>query len=309
MNNKKIDMDNKFSYIRRASKYIIGTVILATSLSSAAFGLNKDDDGYYKIGNAFDLKVFLQLVNHGDEPNAKGKIMCDIEFNGDSVINDGELKVLNFEKWSSIGTYKEPFEGELISCDGETKKIKGIYLKKGKRNGNGLFGVIGKEGKVRDIELINSYIEGRDCVGGIAGINYGEVSDCVVSNSIIRGSSCVGGNVGWNNGAMSGNCINEGTVNGKNEVGGNIGYNDGIIKGKCKNKGVIIGEQNDIGGNVGYNNKKILGNCSNSGFVKGDTYIGVKIGYNSGNILGKCVNKGQIEGKNGVGKNIGWSWI
>ena len=118
-------MNIKINYIKTGAKYIIGAAVLATGLSSTAFGvLRIDNDDYYKINDSDDLKEFRQLVNDG-QVNAKGKLMNDIVFN-EGLIENGKLKEGgNFEEWIPIGTEESPYIGEFIG-DGEIKTITGI---------------------------------------------------------------------------------------------------------------------------------------------------------------------------------------
>ena len=51
-------MNNKLNYIKKDAKYIIGAGAMIIGFSSAAFGLDldKDGDGYYKIGSSARFK-------------------------------------------------------------------------------------------------------------------------------------------------------------------------------------------------------------------------------------------------------------
>ena len=311
-------MTSKFNYIKKGVKYIIGAVVLTISLNTTAFGLNQDNDGYYQIGNKAALKEFARKVNSGKEPNAKGKLMNDIVFNGGGVIENVKLKFGSsaaskvkenrklkegyFEEWTPIGTKNNPFEGELISCDGETKKITGLYINRNNKY-QGLCGVV--EGKVRDIEVNCSYINGDCYVGGIAGKNIGEIENCITTNNIIKGEMAVGGVVGKNSGTISGRCNNAGKVTGKAYyVGGNIGENRGTMEEKCENSGKVIGVDN-VGGNVGRNYRTIKGECENSGKVIGEECVGGNVGVNEETILGRCKNSEEVTRIMDVGGNVG----
>ena len=295
-------MNIKINYIKTGAKYIIGAAVLATGLSSTAFGvLRIDNDDYYKINDSDDLKEFRQLVNDG-QVNAKGKLMNDIVFNEDV-----------FENWIPIGTERHPFQGELISDGEENKKIKGLYSEDEGNDYRGLFGFVGKGGKVRNIELENSYIRGQKFVGGIAGRNEGEITDCITNNNVVIGTWYVGGDVGLNydRGIIGGECKNSGTVIGEEMVGGNVGANlegeksNATITGNCENSGEVTG-RNAVGGNVGFNGEIIEGECKNSGKVTGIKSIGGNVGiYLYGQIGGKSENSGKVSGEDEVGGNIG----
>ena len=300
-----IDMTNKVNYIRKSAKYIIGAAILATGLSSVAFGLEKDNDGYYLIRNKAELKEFADKVNNG-ECTANAKLMENIVFNGGSVLDkEGNLKGGDLEEFTPIGTNIR-FEGEFI---GDNKTITGVYINKENNDNQGLFGVIGEGGKVGNIELENSYIRGQKFVGGIAGYNKGTIENCIISGySAIVGDDYVGGNVGWNEGTIAGKCENSGVVIGKEDgVGGNVGWNEGMIE-RCNNVGNVKGGYY-VGGNVGKSiteNAKI-GNCINLGIIEGKNLVGGNVGCNDGTITGECENSGEVEGRENIGGNVGWN--
>ena len=297
-------MTSKLNYIRKSAKYIIGAAVLATGLSSAAFGLEKDNDGYYLIRNKAELKEFAEKVNSGEEPDAHGKLMDNIVFN-ESVIENGELRQgVTFNKCEPIGTDKNPFKGKFL---GNNKIITGVYINKENNDDQGLFGVIGEGGKVKNVKVSDSYIKGSVYTGGIAGENKGEIENCTTSNSVIIGNDKVGGNVGNNEGTIAGKCENSGVVTGKEDsVGGNIGWQTegGTIAGKCENSGVVTGEKN-VGGNVGWNEGIIEGECNNIEEVKGQEDVGGNVGSNDGTIEGICNNSGAVKGSDKVGGNVG----
>ena len=311
LNKGKIDMTNKLSYIKRLVNYIIGAVILTISLNTTAFGLNQDNDGYYQIGNKAELKEFADKVNNEGENDAKGKLINDIVFN-EGVIENGELSQGKlFEKWNPIGAAANEYDndhkfwGELISCDGTTKTITGLYINEENEDYQGLFGFLGDNSEVKNIKVDGSYIKGRNYVGGIAGYSQGgKIENCSTDN-IIKGESAIGGNVGYADWGVLKQCENSGIVEGKDYVGGNVGVNRGEILGGLKNSAEVTGTEYSVGGNIGDNRSHwIEGKFENSGKVKGRDDIGGNIGYNRETIK-KCENSGYIEGKDYVGGNIG----
>ena len=295
-------MTSKLNCIKKGAKYIIGAAVLATSLSSAVFGLSKEswfgDGGYYQICNEKDLREFAELVNSGKETGAKGKLMNDID-----------LDCKNFGEWIPIGTDNSPFQGELISNDDDNnKKITGLYINEEYNDYQGLFGYIEEKGKLENI-VIEGSIHGKDNIGGIAGYNKGTINNCYATIKIKENDN-VGGNVGYNNGTIMKICCNKGgRIEGKYNVGGNVGYNKGIISGYCSN-GAEFGGMMYVGGNVGWNEGAISGCCSNIGAVIGGPYkgcyIGGNVGWNKGEIE-SCENSGKIIANRGseVGGNVG----
>ena len=285
-------MTSKLNYIRKSAKYIIGAAVLATGLSSAAFGLEKDNDGYYLIRNKAELKEFAEKVNSGEEPDAHGKLMNDIVYNGSGVIENGDIRKDGlFERFTPIGTKDHKFSGELTSNGNEMKKIIGIYINEENDNFKGLCEILTCEGKINNIEITDSYIKGRGYVGGIAGANDGgEIENVKVTNSRIEGiKDYIGGITGINGNKIT-NCITDNiTVKGRDEVGGIVGSHQGM-EGIGQDGQIIPG---------------ILKNCESSGIVKGKNEVGGNIGENIGNIEGYIKNNATVEGFYNVGGNIG----
>ena len=146
-------MNTKIKYIKISSKYLIGALILAAGLSSAVFGLDQDPEGYYQIKTGDDLFEFAQKVN-GGETTIKGRLMNDITIDENVKINDnGELETVGIREWTPIGTQDNPFKGEFISD--QVKSINGLYINSDNDN-VGLFGVVGENGKINDVRLVNS---------------------------------------------------------------------------------------------------------------------------------------------------------
>ena len=73
--------------------------------------------------------------------------------------------------------------------------ISGLYIV---RDGyyTGFIGVLGEGGVVKNLGIINSYIDGENSVGGIAGISTSEITNCFVINTDVSGVCRVGGIVG-----------------------------------------------------------------------------------------------------------------
>lgn len=168
---------------------------------------------------------------------------------------------------------KNPFKGEFISKD-DNKTITGLYIDKENEGYKGLFGYVGKEGKVSNIEVRGMYIRGKDCIGLIAGCNEGEITDCAAYVTIF-GQDDVGGVVGINKGLIK-NVEGGGQIEGQDNIGGIVGRNikGGRIEGNCKCSIVGLGTP-----------------------IKGNNYIGGIVGCNEGIIKGDFENNQQVEGK------------
>jgi uncharacterized Zn ribbon protein len=234
-----------------------------------------------EIKTAKDLEEFRDEVNGGNF------------FQGQTItlINDINL---SGSKWEPIGKNEKcPFLGVF---DGNCKIIDSIKINYN-ADCKGLFGVIGKGGIVKNLNLVNVNID-----GSLPG-----------NNEIAKGSgnSVVGGLVGRNDGTIE-NCSISGKVKGGDCVGGLIGHNGikGIIN-NCYTNVIVYGNQ-FAGGFVGVNNGGKIKNCHAMGDVKGDSTVGGFIGFNhssldenSVNQIANCYSVGKVDGVVNCGGFIG----
>lgn len=143
---------------------------------------------------------------------------------------------------------------------------------------------------------IGSYIDGGNCVGGIAGANcFGTVEYCFNLGDI-GANATVAGIVGINSRANVNTCFNAGIINGVgNRIGGVVGYNrwDSTVE-NLYNLGSVMrsgtdSSQGSCGGIVGENNNNLssgvstMRSCYNIGTVSGDGRIASVAGYVGGN--------------------------
>jgi len=223
------------------------------------------DKKEYTITTAAGLAGLAKLVN-----NYENKI----DFAGKTVKLGKDIHLNNVE-WIPIGTKAKPFNGTF---DGKKHIISGVYIK----NSNtcqGLFGYIGTSGRIKNLEVKDSCIEGDNYVGGLAGINKGTISDSYYS----------------------------GTVTGRNIVGGLVGANEGTISDSCS-KSTVQGNCNDgeigeVGGLVGENWCKI-DNSYSSGEVTGKDIVGGLVGRNIC-CINDCYSKCVVFGTKNVGGLVG----
>ena len=142
--------------------------------------------------------------------------------------------------WTAIGGRDHHFLGNF---DGQGHTISGISVPDADKIYAGLFGLT--HGTVKDLKLANSEIQGKQYVGGIAGMAYNAVENCYVGSDVTltavyaegssnNGKDCGGivgslSSQGTNNwgypesaGKVSG-CYSAATVSGVSRVGGIAG--------------------------------------------------------------------------------------
>lgn len=191
-----------------------------------------------------------------------------IKLGADIVVNEGNAADWA-EKAPALVWEPMKFNGTF---DGQGHTISGIYVKGGEEdNYVGLFHRVYKNGTVKNLKLVNSYIEGtmasnqRGAVGSIAGRNNG-IIDTVYSNAIVVNSA-----------RMTGGIVGMITGEGENKISNS--WFDGKITGVSRTGGILGG----IYGNK-ENIEASITHCLNTGDIT------VQIGY--GDVGGIC---GMIE--------------
>lgn len=241
----------------------------ATSGQPAGSGTAADP---YQIRTADELYWFAQYGGS----SAHAKLMNDITINENVLDVDGDLNGTGLREWTPINNYTGTF-------DGGGHGISGLYINI--ENGIsdtyvyvGLFGYIGRGGKVQDLNIKDSDITGSATVND-AGVSVGSVC-------------------GENHGTIE-NCSNSGTVTGSGNVGGFCGQNDSSIINSSNSGNVTgTGSSDNVGGFCGYNNAGTIENCYNTGPV-------------SGSVTGKdaIANVGGVCGRNNGGTITNCYWL
>ena len=300
-----------------------------------------DSDEAYEIGNAGQLYWFAGLVNgtltDGTAQNLKANVVltADITVNEDlltSINTDDDGNVTNgssFKAWRPMGMADE--KGNLTGWytgifDGNGHSISGLYVNRDEAADDvhtwfksciGLFGYY--SGVTRNLSVLDSYMRGKDCIGGICGYNDGGTIQNCYSAATVCGDSYIGGicgrsegdsiiencyNTGYvygatrsiggicgDNSATLQGCYNVGNVNGKFYVGGIVGESSGsgntIWIKDCYNRGNVIGDTKDIGGIGGCIGYSLVENCYSQATVSGNTNVG-----------GICGNSNKVDFQN-----------
>ena len=194
------------------------------------------DNDCYAISNVGELYGFASIVSgtfDGIEKDVRacGKLTNDIVFYDNLLNKDGTLakKASDLITWVPV----KLFSGTL---DGQGYSIKGMYVDYGYVNGGGLF--VNLEGDslgaavVKNLGIENSFIDGGERVGSIAGITKGTViiENCYNASTIFGAYGPTGGFIGLaNNGSdiTITNSFNVGRINDNSKgsrSGGLIGW-------------------------------------------------------------------------------------
>ena len=282
-----------------------------TFLSGYKYECNVTDKKKPGIYSAEDLIEFSRIYNQGGNLSKFGEkqdnekmtfyLLTDIDF---SDINSYDLLPIG-----NNTTFTDIF-------DGQGHSIKNLIIPDKKTNINveteysGLFGFIGREGIVKNLNIINaSTVNDQTCkrVGGIASRNEGIIQDCSVQNSILKSAS--GGYVGGIcailvSGSYIINCKsinNTITASSESQVGGIIGGHCGkILNCYTYDNSLIVNSGSYTGGIVGSvstTETLEMANCyvknlrvnENQGAIIGTSqkkqFIFDNVFYNGGNII------------------------
>ena len=271
-----------------------------------------EEDDSFAIGTAEELIGLAQLVNSGTDFSGKTILLennIDLsDYAGDW--NDGK-------GWTPIGNNDTPFKGTF---NGNNKTISGLYINDSKLDYAGLFGCM-DQGKVNQLGLVNVEIRAKDDVGGIAGRlstsdwypgdyppgNCAAVKNCFVTG-VVEGKECVGGIAGSISCSYINDCYAGADVTGTSDVGGVIGSAGSAGVENCYSTGSISGGKN-VGGIAGSFSGGSLYTCYATGQIRGSDCVGGIVGNNIFfNITRQCAAlNDSVRGETNVGRIAGYN--
>jgi beta-lactam-binding protein with PASTA domain len=171
----------------------------------------------------------------------------------------------------------------------------------------GLFGFIGNNGVVKNVNLLNCNIVGgssSDYCGGICGQNSNcSIINCQVSGSV-SGRNYIGGLCGYNTATISGS-YSTANASGYDTVGGLCGYSGGTIT-QSSSIGSATGHDN-VGGLCGYQSGGTISICHASGQTSGgNNQIGGLVGYLYSGSITESYAAGPVFGVSNIGGFVGY---
>ena len=213
------------------------------------------------------------------------------------IARDTDNAADGFQGTQFLGTY-----------DGSGYQIQNfeINTQSGNQDFLGLFGFIGNNAVVKNVNLVNCSIVGgssSDYCGGLFGQNSNcSIIDCQVSGSV-SGRNNIGGLCGYNTATISGS-YSTANANGYDDVGSLCGYNSGTIT-KSSAIGSASGHDN-IGGLCGYQTGGTISICHASGQTSGNNQIGGLVGYFQSGSITESYTTGPVFGASVVGGFVGY---
>jgi len=178
--------------------------------------------------------------------------------------------------------------------------VSGLHIERPSQNYVGLFGytngaAIRNVG--RDFDQ-TARMNGRVCVGGLVGINWGGSISNSYSTGSVTGGDLVGGLVGWNESGSISYSYSTGSVTGGANVGGLVGWNDYGSISNSYSTGSATGTRSDsyVGGLVGYNYGGSISYSYSTGSVTGGANVGGLVGWNDYCSISNSYSTGSVTG-------------
>jgi hypothetical protein len=186
-----------------------------------------------------------------------------------------------------VGNAAEPF---VANFDGNGYSISDLSINRPDEDYIGLFGYVGTNGRIVDVNLVDVNIFGNVRVGGIAGRLVGDINDSIVSGEI-QGSSYVGGIAGGALGDIYDSNSDVNVTGLYKIVGGLVGGSAGTIS-NCHSSGIVLQTEWDsssefsVGGLAGViNSIGSVKDSSSSADVNGLFAVGGLVGSSMGPII------------------------
>jgi len=190
-----------------------------------------------------------------------------------------------------------PFTGTF---NGQGYQIRDLFINLPGKGYVGLFSVVGEEGHIENIGVVNVDVTSAAYIGGLVGVNRGTVSYSYSTGSL-TGDLWVGGLVGQNDGTVS-YSYSTGNIASDSAAGGLMGGNTGTVSNSYSTGNVT--SDSGAGGLMSANSGTVNGSYS-TGSVTGNEFLGGLVAYGEGTVNGSfwdTETSGQATSAGGTGK-------
>ena len=243
-------------------------------------------DNPYKISTAAELAWFRDQVNSG-YTTISATLTKDIDLAEFCHAKDG-TKYTKEVSWTPIGNSDNIENMYQGTFDGNGKTIRNLYINAISENIGitcyaGFLGYADAGGNIKNITFDNAKVKSTndDYYTGILAGNAGSCIENIktLANCLVEGKNFVGGIAGVAKGNII-NCENHATVKGISYVGGIVGWYDHSDNSitSCANYGVVTSTGCRVGGMAGYFVSGTIQNSANYGNITGTYSVGNLIG-------------------------------
>jgi len=280
---------NRHHYVVRA-----GICLVIVALIAGMVGCDGDGSQSLEIQTWYDLDAIRDnltgnytLMNNLDSTTAGYEELASPTANGG-------------KGWQPIGGQDTEFYGTF---DGQGNEIRNLFINRPDERFVGLCGIVGEEGVIENICVVNVTVIGDDRVGGLVGGNAGTLSNSYSTGSVI-GNYMVGGLVGENFLGSVSHSYSDSDVSAiSGEVGGLVGSIYLSTVSNSYSTGSVNGAD-VVGGLLGLNSDSTVSNSYSTGSVTGTYIVGGLVGLNAGT-LSNSYSTGSVTGNSSVGGLVG----
>ena len=272
---------------------LIACIVLVMSGSAWSFS----GRGLGSFRRPYLITNVKQLQEMADELDANYVLRKNIDASDTAGWNDG-MGFIPVGSWVDGGTKK--FVGTL---DGRGHKITGLFINKPNDSSIGLFGAVGINGKIMNLDLSDVDISGYKGTGSVAGsLAEGTVINCKSSGKVTCAYYYGGGMCGaTGNTARLINSSSSCKVSGYRFTGGFCGIMNGTST-RCFATGEVFGSYGFTGGFVGNSTYGKMKQCYATGNITSTiSNVGGFMGATTGGdyIIDQCYATGNAESKSG----------
>ena len=246
-------------------------------------------------------------------PDAAPRMGCASTCTGYVLRNDIDLSVSRWsssstEGWAPIGGAGAPY---IAQFDGDGHVVRNLFINRGSQSNIGLFGQIGKRGRIEGLGLSDAVVTGGNFVGALAGQNEGEIigSHAIAAVSGGSDSQFVGGLAGYNFGGVIRASYAIATVRGNTRVGGLVGWNAQGEVGASYAIATVNGSGSlgVVGGLMGGNAGTVRAGYAIA-TVRGNMRVGGLLGSNNGGTVTASYTIATVSGSGAhVGALVGFN--
>ena len=253
-------------YVKRLSILLV-TIALITTMEGCIFGPSSQ---------GIEIRTWYDLEAIRDDSSGDYILMNDLDSTtagydelASPTANDGK----GWHPLNGPGLEGDnpPFTGTF---NGQGYEIRDLFIDLPETGYVGLFSIVGEEGHILNIGMVNADVTSTAYIGALVGVNRGTVSYSYSTGSL-TGALWVGGLVGQNEGTVS-NSYSACDVTSDSGTGGLMGTNVGTVS-NCYSTGNVVGDSG--AGGLMAANSGTVSNSYSSGSVNGNEYLGGLVGY------------------------------
>ena len=256
-------LGKSYSYVKRLGILLV-TIALITMMEGCIFGPSSQ---------GIEIRTWYDLDNIRNDMSSDYILMNDLDSSTNGYNELAGPTANEGKGWHPIiGPGGDPpFTGIF---NGQGYEIRDLSINLPSKWYVGLFSVVGEEGHILNVGLVNVDVTGAAYIGGLVGGNGGTVSNSYSTGNVIC-TYMAGGLIGMNTGTVS-DSYSRSNVTSETGASGLAGQNNGTIS-----------------------------NSYSTGSVTGDNYPGGLVGYNEGTVSGSfwdIETSGQATSAGGTGK-------